>query len=169
MAVDFDYFLRAKYAQLQQQADATTKNAATNAMVGKAAAGLDTTRAALLPGESQASIAKMGAETNLIGEQASIVRPESAARIAGMSADTDLTRTQRDVIIRQDLTSGADNFGPGIGGFLRQLNGGAGTGSQPIFRTSAITPSLAGREKERIRRGMGANPSGADLDYANGL
>ena len=82
----FQDFLARKYSILQQQANATTESAAattrnadTSAIVGKAQAGLDNTRALWLPKESAASIAKMGAETGLIGEQAKVVGPESRA------------------------------------------------------------------------------------------
>lgn len=109
--VDFNFFLARKYAILQQQADAASQNANTAQMTGAAQAGLDRTRARLLPGESNASIAKMGAETNLIGQQASVVVPESRARIRNMNADTDFTGTQNTVMRRQSLTPMSRLFG----------------------------------------------------------
>lgn len=174
MAVDFDYFLRAKYAQLQQQADATTKNAATSAMVGKAAAGLDNTRAALLPGESRASIAKMGAETGLIGEQAAIVRPESAARIAGMEADARFTDTQNRVAIRQGETPlGALIGQSALGQLSGLLNPQPGAGGGAVFRTSNITPAFPNRRAPIGTAARGSGPNGAmtaaELDRYNGL
>lgn len=110
-APDMSFWLGRKYAILQQQADATTKNADTAQMTGAAQANLDRTRANLLPGESAASIAKMGAETGLIGEQAKIVAPESKARIRNMDASTEYTGTQNTVLRRQSLTPMSQLFG----------------------------------------------------------
>ena len=67
--MDIQYWLDRKYALLQQQANATTQNAASTATASNAAAALDLTRSRLLPNESKASIAKTGAETNLLGQQ----------------------------------------------------------------------------------------------------
>ncbi len=173
MVVDFNYFLRQKYAQLQQQADATTtnaaantRNAATNALTGDAAARLDRTRAALLPAESQASIAKMGAETNLIGEQASIVRPESAARIANMNADTNFTRTQDKVAQRQGLESISTILGAQLPGIQSLLQPTRSLGGGSIYRTSDIAPATT------RRAAAGGNPgrmTAEELDRYNGL
>lgn len=97
--VDFNYFLAQKYALLKQQADAgtvsanaTSQNAATNAIVGAASAGLDRTRTTLLPAESRSTIGLQGAQRNLLTEQAAVVRPESTARIGQMNAETGLVR-----------------------------------------------------------------------------
>lgn len=103
MDVNFKYFLDRKYNQLQQQADATTQNAASNAIAAQAGARLDNTRAALLPGESAAGIRKMDAETGLIGQQAKYFGPEALARIAQMKADTAYTGTQNRIAIREGL------------------------------------------------------------------
>lgn len=166
--VDFNYFLNRKYMNLQDQTKIAQQNADTGAMTGAAAARLDNTRATLLPNESKATIAKMGAETNLIGEQASIVRPESVARIANMNADTALTKTNRDVTIRQDLTPFGQNFGSGLGGFLQQLTGG-GAAAGARFQLPPIVSDRQRRDPARFMRGMSGNPSAADLDYSNGF
>ncbi len=173
MPVDFNYFLNQKYAQLQQQADATTANAkantlnaSTNAITGAAAARLDSTRAALLPGESQATIAKLGAETGLIGEQAKIVAPESTARIGQIRAETALTGTQNEVARRQGLTPIGQLLGERGQSSLINLLYGNQANDGGFFRTSDI---VAGRDPRRVQRGLGRNPSAADLDYANGL
>lgn len=100
---DISYWLNQKYALLQQQADIEAKNAATNALVGTASAGLDTTRAALLPAESKAGIAKTGAETSLIGQQAKYLGPEALARISQLRAETGLTGTQNRVLQHEQL------------------------------------------------------------------
>lgn len=84
------YWLDRKYAILQQQADATSRNAATNAQVGAASAALDLTRSRLLPAESAANIGQTQAQTNLLGEQAKVVVPESRARINSLNADAGL-------------------------------------------------------------------------------
>lgn len=176
--VDFDYFLRQKYAQLQQQADATTQNAQTSSVVGRAAANLDNVRAALMPAESKANIgltrANTGqaiANTGLITEQAKIVAPESAARIANMNADTALTRTNRDVAIRQNLTPLGEIFGGGLPSFQSLLTGG-GAGGQ-TFRTSNITPAFAPRRGPVSASSRGSGPNGAmtaaELDRYNGF
>lgn len=103
-------YLNRKYAILEQQANAqttqaaaTTRNAATAALTGKAQAGLDTVRAQLLPGESAASIAKMGAETGLIGQQAKYFGPEAMARIANLGAETERTSTDNKIAVREGL------------------------------------------------------------------
>lgn len=84
-----------KYAILQQQANATseqaratTTNAATSAMVGKASANFDNVRAGLLPAESAANIGLTKANTGLIGKQTEYFGPEALARINNMRADT---------------------------------------------------------------------------------
>lgn len=101
---DINYWLARKYAILGQEADATTQNAATNALTGKAAAALDATRTQLLPTESAAQVANTIANTNLLGEQAKVVGPESQARIGQMNAETAYTGTQNKVLTRQGLT-----------------------------------------------------------------
>lgn len=160
-AVDFNYFLNRKYAQLQQQADATTMNAKTNALAGAAAARLDSVRADLLPAESREGLLKSASERGLIDQQASVVVPESRARVAQMGAETDLTRTQNRVAVRQGLTPIGSLLGGPAGRVLQnQLTGGA-----PMVRVSEITPSSS----PRMRRAQGNNPSAADLDWLNGL
>lgn len=173
MAVDFDFFLRQKYSQLQQQADATTRNAATNALVGKAAAGLDSTRAALMPAESRANIGQTLANTNLLGEQAAIVRPESAARIRGMDADTKRTLTGEEIDRRQGLMSIGDIIGGDTLTALRSsLLGGTSVGGG-TFRTSNITPAFPDRRAAIGTGPRGSGPNGAmtaaELDRYNGL
>ncbi len=109
--VDFGYFLGRKYAQLQQQADASTTQAASgavqanaNATAAKAAAGLDNVRAGLLPGESAAQIGLQRAQATLVGNQALTTIPESQARIGLDRANTALIGTQNKVLTRDGLT-----------------------------------------------------------------
>lgn len=108
--VDFDYFLGRKYALLQQQANATTsnaeatmKNAATNALAASAAANLDNTRAKLLPAESAASIGQTLASTGLTNEQAKYFGPVAEANIANTNANTYLTGVQGDVAYNEGV------------------------------------------------------------------
>lgn len=103
-AVDFNFWLGRKYALLQQQADATTKNADSTAIASGAAANLDNTRAGLMPAESAATVKKMGAETGLIGEQTKVIGPEALARIAQMNAGAGLDNVNAAVITRKGLT-----------------------------------------------------------------
>lgn len=159
MVVDFDFFLRQKYAQLQQQADATTQNAQTNSVVGQAAARLDNTRSALLPAESRASIGKTLAETGLIGEQTKIVAPESVARIANMNADTNRTNIGAKVDERQGLI-GISSL-PGVQGIRDAIlgtGGGMPAGGGQIYRTSNITPATTRRSA------AGGNPGRSSVE-----
>lgn len=110
MAMDMNYWLQRKYAILDQQArsgetvaQATAKNAATNALTGGAAAALDSTRARLLPGESAATVAQTRANTGLINEQAAAVGPESEARIANLRADTAGRNVNTRIAFREGL------------------------------------------------------------------
>ena len=152
--VDFDFFLRQKYAQLQQQADATTQNAQTNSVVGQAAARLDNTRSALLPAESKAGIAKTFAETGLIGEQAKVVAPTAAANIANTNANTKATLTGEEVTRRQGLTPLGTLIGQdALGRLSGLLNPAPAVGGGTVFRTSDITPAFPGR-----RAAAGGNP-----------
>jgi hypothetical protein len=157
--VDFNYFLNRKYSQLQQQADATTKNAKTNALTGAAAARLDNVRSDLLPDESLAGIRRTDAEVGLIGEQTRIVAPESAARIAQMGAETNRTNVGAKIDERQGLTPLGDLLGAPVLQQLRGLFGGGGTASAGSFRTSDVVPQRARTERDRMLRGLGGNPS----------
>ena len=118
-------YLATKYAILQQQANAqstqaaaTTQNAATAAITGKAQAGLDTVRTQLLPGESAAGIAKTNAETGLIGQTAKYYGPEAMARIALTSAQTRGTNVDTDASILTRLT---DINSPGASGRISNI------------------------------------------------
>lgn len=122
--VDFNYFLARKYAALQQQADATTSNAASQAIQSTAQAkalnadaGLTDVRAKLLPGESASNVALQGAQRNLLSEQTKIVAPESVARIAGLNAGTAGALDQNLAFRRTNLTdsSRASAFDPVTG------------------------------------------------------
>lgn len=161
--VDFNYFLSRKYAQLQQQADATTtnarataQNAATNALTGAAGAALDRMKTELMPRESAASVARLGAEANLANQQASVVVPESRARIRGMDADTALTGTQNKVLTRTSLTPMQELFGSSS-----EFNTGTPLGS--VFGTQFRAPRM--QDYDRKRGGLTA----AGLDYINGF
>ena len=133
--VEMQQFLDRKYALLQQNADAATKNAETGAMTGAAAAGLDKVRAALLPAESAAGIAKSGAETNLFNQQASVVVPESKANIAKIGAETRMIDTSRKYLI-QDHDPLIPRFG-GAGAYnesLAALRSTLGSGGYQGYR-----------------------------------
>lgn len=97
---DLSFWLGRKYALLQQQADATTQNAASSAIASRAAADVDTARASLMPAESAAQIAAQRAQTNLTNLQSQTVLPESEARVGQMRAETGLT-TERAIGERQ--------------------------------------------------------------------
>lgn len=155
-APDMSFWLGRKYSILQQQADATTQNASTAATTGAAAANLDRTRANLMPGESAASIARMGAETNLANQQASVVVPESRARVRNMDADTSYTGTQNRVLTRTSLTPMSQLFGTSsVFG-----NGGSPTSFGSVqFRA----PRLQDYDRER------GTLTAAGLDYVNGF
>lgn len=159
--VNFDYFLSRKYAQLQQQADATTanarattQNAATNALTGAAAANLDRTKANLMPVESAATVARLGSETNLANQQASVVVPESRARVRGMDADTALTGTQNKVLTRTSLTPMQELFGSNSA-----FNNSPTSFGSVQFRA----PRLQDYDKQR------GGLTAAGLDYINGF
>jgi hypothetical protein len=136
--VDFNYFLQRKYALLQQQADAGTTNAqsgalqaATGAIVGKAAATLDNTRSSLLPAESRSQIGLQGAQANLLGQQAQVVVPEAQSRIRNQDANTLLTGTQDKVLTRDGLTTFSASQPGGA------LSGTLGPGGYRGFRLGA--------------------------------
>lgn len=140
--VDFNYFLARKYAALQQQADATTSNAASTAIQATAQAGAlnaDTTltgvRTKLLPGESAAQTALQGAQTRLTNENASIVRPESIARIASVNAGTAGQLDQNKAFVRTNLTDStrASTFDPVTGLYAGVAPAGAGAGGVSGF------------------------------------
>lgn len=157
--VNFNYFLQRKYALLKQQADAGTANAQSNAVASNAAAGLDRTRANLLPKQTAAEIAQSGAQTNLLREQASIVRPESTARIANLGAETERTR----VNTIGDFNTRVQTFAPNQGSLGRVLGqrGLPSIGSGSIFRLSS-----GGTGDERRRPG---ESEAAWLDRINGF
>lgn len=127
-------FLRTKYALLQQQADATTQNAATAALTGKAAANLDTVRAGLMPAESQANIGLVKANTGLAQANTALTNTqnewlprmnlgtleEQRARTRSLNTETDLTLddAQRRLRQPQALTGGAADYFRNINTFL---------------------------------------------------
>lgn len=169
--IDFNYFLNRKYAQLDTQAKATQmnaqanlQNAATNRMVGKAGANLDQTKANLLPAESREALLKSASERGLINEQASVVRPTADAQIG-------LTRAQTGLVGEQINTERRGNMAIseilGDAGVSRLTNILTGVGGGSMIRTSDISP--ARRDSARARRGLGSNPSAADLDFVNGF
>lgn len=155
-APDMSFWLGRKYSILQQQADATTQNASTAATTGAAAANLDRTRANLMPGESAASIARMGAETNLTNQQASVVVPESRARVRNMDADTSYTGTQNRVLTRTSLTPMRDLFGSDSAFSPSSPLGG-------VMGTQFRAPRLQDYDRQR------GTLTAAGLDYVNGF
>jgi hypothetical protein len=151
--VDFNYFLNRKYQLLQQQADAGSTNAqsgalqaATGAIVGKAAAGLDTTRAKLLPAESASQIGLQGAQANLLGQQASVVVPEAQSRIRNQDANTGYTGVQSQVLTRDGLTTFSASQ-PG-GALAKTLGPGGYTGFRLGADLSGPTPARRVGESE---------------------
>lgn len=150
--VDFNYFLARKYAQLQQQADATTQNAnsnavqaATGAVVGNAAAALDTARATALPAESAAQIALQRAQARLVGEQASVVAPESRARIGQITAETGLTNTNNKIAIREGLTPRSFQLGGALSDVLGTTRISTAIGGLPSRRAGESEASYLDR------------------------
>ena len=127
-------FLRTKYALMQQQADATTQNAATAALTGKAAANLDTVRAGLMPAESRANIGLVKANTGLAQANTRLVGlnadwlprmnqgtlDEQAARTRSVNTETDLTLDDATRRFRQPqaLTGGAADYFRSMSTFL---------------------------------------------------
>jgi hypothetical protein len=152
--VNFDYFLQRKYQLLQQQANTGDANAQTARLGTTAAAGLDNARARVLPAESAANIAQTGAQTRLIGEQASVVRPVAMAGIGLTKAQTGLTRTQDQV----EQSLGVERFNP----ISATSPLGSVLGGQQPFRLSG---ALAGPQPTR-RRG---ETEASWLDRINGL
>lgn len=109
---DISYWLGRKYAIAQQQADAgttnaaaTTRNAATSALVGAASAGLDNTRAGLLPGQTAAENAQTLANANILGLQAQTILPESTARIANINSTIAGQDVQTKIATKEGLTT----------------------------------------------------------------
>lgn len=115
ISFDFATALNRKYNILQQQADASTKQADAQMIGVEAAAQLDRTKANLLPGETKANIAKTIADAGLTREQTKFLGPETEARIANLKANTGLTTTQDKIAAREGLTE--RNINPK---FLRQ-------------------------------------------------
>ena len=107
---DMNYWLGRKYAILQQNADATSQNAATSAMSAEAGAGLTRAQTAgtltqnqFIPQVTMADIAQTRANTGLIGAQAAALPLESAARIRASDAGANFTNTQNKVLTRESL------------------------------------------------------------------
>ena len=131
---DMANFLQQKYAILQQQADATTRNADTAALTGKAAANLDTVRAGLMPAESRANIGLVKANTGLAQANTRLVGlnadwlprmnqgtlDEQAARTRSVNTETDLTLDDATRRLRQPqaLTGGAADYFRSMSTFL---------------------------------------------------
>ena len=88
MPSGFAEALARKYQILQQQADATTQNSATTALVGGASVNLDNIKGRLLPGQISSDIAKTNAETGLVGQQAKYFGQSALANIANLNAST---------------------------------------------------------------------------------
>jgi len=154
--VDFNFFLNRKYAQLQQQADATTQNAATNALTGAAAARLDNTKTNLLPGESAAQVAKLGADTRFTNTQNTFYGPQAQANIAATQAGTRKTDEETRGI-KQDNDPANQTLGS-----LRGVLG-------PNYSLGSITPTRfrAPRLQDYNQDRSGLNAAG--LDYVNGF
>lgn len=95
---DINYWLDRKYAILDQNAAATSQNAASNAIAATAAAGVDNTKAKLMPAESAASIAQTRAQANLLGTQARLLPAESAANIGLVRANTGLAQANTGLV-----------------------------------------------------------------------
>jgi hypothetical protein len=140
--VDFNYWLRQKYALLKQQADATTKNAETQRIAGEAAALVDTTKARLMPKESREALLKSAAERNLIDQQAAVVQPTALANIGLTNAQAGLVGEQT-TAQRIDNTPLSKRDPDTISSIQRIL--GSSTPSMPIYRTSEIVPASTRR------------------------
>lgn len=156
MAVDFNYFLNRKYNLLQQGANtadvtaaATTRNAATAALTGEAAAALDRVRARLLPAESAANIGLTQAQTGLTSQQASIVAPESQARIANLGAQTGLTTTQNQVLRYTGLGE-EGGLAPAVRSAIRLQRQGFRLGNIVPARGTGPNDSMTAEELDRL-------------------
>lgn len=168
--VDFGYFLNRKYSILQDEANATTRNAASNAqnanantrnaatgaLTGAAQAQLDRTRNALLPGESAAQIANLGAETRSINENTRFIAPLANSTIRGNDASARNLNAQS-TLSEQDAQPGSSVFGSSLGALgVPRPTLGAG----PIVAGRFRVP----RAQDRDAYG---NLTAAGLDYIN--
>lgn len=160
--VDFNYFLARKYALQQQEANATTANAASgriqadaNALVAGTVAKQNTVQTSLMPAESASQNALRAAQALLAGTQARLMPAESAANIAQTQAQTRLTGFQGDAVKRNELTPARTVWGgAGTTGALGRVMGSS------MFRFSPTAP-LPGRAP--------GESEAAYLDRINGL
>ncbi len=163
---DMANFLQQKYAILQQQADATTRNADTAALTGKAAANLDTVRAGLMPAESQANIGLTRANTGLT---------QANTRIAGINADYLPQILKGDIAYK---TAQIGNLNVDTSGRLRDqreqpavsfTTGGPAAGSDYV---NSVLNSFRGLRMFGLGTGWGSSGgaiSALELDRQNGL
>lgn len=145
-APDMSFWLGRKYAIMQQEADATTRNADTNSRSADANIALTNTRNALLPKESAAQIAKMGADTAFTQEQTRWFGPTARANIARTNADTELTGTQNRVLTRNSLTPFRSIFGEPINGAGGLSRGSFGGFELPSLTRPARLPGESGAD-----------------------
>lgn len=141
--VDFGMLLARKYALLQQGANDASKQADTSALVGAASARLDNTRADLAPAESKSTIGLQGAQSRLLGEQASVVAPTAAAQNALTAAQTSGVGIDNRIKFREGLTPlpGTPQQTQFGGGALSRVMGGTG-----FYRLSDPLPAHTAAE-----------------------
>lgn len=173
--VDFNYFLARKYALQQQEADATTSNAAStriqadaNAGVAATQAKMNTVQTGLLPGESASQNALRAAQAGLMREQAAVVRPEADAGIALTRANAQLANINGLAVRRTALTDTATGGGLAIGGLpgMPAIRGsGIGRALGGVLGSTASRFSLSGPLPGRMR----GESEAAYLDRINGL
>lgn len=166
--VDFNAFLRQKYAILQQQANADTERAGATTLTAGAAANLDRTRANLLPTESAAAVALQRAQTALTGNQAQTVLPESRARINLLGTEAGLNTANIGLIGENTVAAKRNNRLISIlPDSLRSVMGGTsvgGLGAAPADGTVPFTGFRLGAPIATQR-----NMTADELDRLNGL
>lgn len=127
MPAGFDSLIAAKYAILQQHADAASTEANANALLTRANANLTDVKAGLLPTESAADVAKTQAETagqNITNRFLPFTLGGDAldrlgsARLSNANAnlvDVNTTAAKRSLMPASSLFSGG--FGGGFGSY----------------------------------------------------
>lgn len=103
ISFDFAAALNRKYNIMQQEADATTKQADASMIGTQAAANLDRTKALLMPKEVMAGIKRTLAEAGLTAEQTKYVGDEARSRIGLNKANTSLVDMQREALWKSDV------------------------------------------------------------------
>jgi hypothetical protein len=163
---NFGMLLAQKYAQMQQQQDSTSQNAATAAITGaaqanslNAEAGLTGVRARVLPGETAAEIALKNAQGGLFNQQAKVVVPTATSAIAQNNAQTagildtnGFNRHTRQAGYQIDPVSGAVSTIPGFNP-ASPLGSLGSTYKPPSLNLDADAPPAYQRAGVNVYRG----------------